>query len=1042
MTERQELDLSNDQWELLTTLFAIGGSASIDLVNDLAPLSASDLIDLHQKGERSGWLENTVQGNMLLCDAVPASIRAKLADRCTRPFSSKLLKKIERNDLWDSISLKSRANLLSTADRIEEAALLEHRLGNRALESGSLGQALDYFERIFDRLSDRNRSHEGDSLFISSIFELSNLRFCSGKGIGEIPDLLNKARQIARRRGDTRSLTLIKLHLGRYSSMRGTLDETLSILKSGLEAVKALGDQDIMLQAAEFTGLYYYHQGKFREALDNFELVLQRAESGRGRPVIFLLPHWLGLSAAYSGQFHRAIGVLDCHWHRARQRGETILADNLRADLGIVLLMIRKIEEGKNHLQAVLEEATENNNSWGLYTSRMGLAYYHFLNNRTRKAHQIAAQAIPEADQAGLMLRQYTWTWFMEMVYDFDRLGYEPIPNYDFGKEIIKLEEDLNVQLQGVAFRLKAKQAMDRGGALQEIMAVLEESEKCLKRSGNPIELAKTWAEMARLRLLSKNKKEARRLAYLAWESLSGFSQEIFPDGLRPLLGGGHHWHRHRQTSEILTDQFADIMENLIPINDLEAFFRRLLLATGKFFGAERGGIFWTTGQGVESGLRLRVGYNLSAKEAESESFRSNLSLILKAFKTNQPISQSYPQPGKGKPRHKTFSLLCLPFQIQGKVNGVLYHDNSYYDNSFGELNRDEIKPLVRQLGYHIERMSEYFRIIKQASPRPLSGAVAVEPRERWAIEYQSPVMGEILQRADQVADTDATVLIMGETGVGKELLARRIHNSSPRRDSALHIMDVNNIPEGLLESELFGHEKGAFTGAQSQRSGRLEMADQGTLFIDEVGNIPLPIQAKLLRALQERTFFRVGGSQMFSSDFRLIAATNLDLAHEVAKGRFREDLFYRLNVVPIVIPPLRDRGDDVSLLARHFLKFFARKHQKSDLAFSQELEKELLNHSWPGNVRELKNLIERSVVFSSSGEFRLSLPPTPHNQGKGTPDHLPSLDEMQRDYIAHVLKKTNGRIGGPGGAAEILGLKRTTLYSKIKQLGISKPHQ
>jgi len=297
--------------------------------------------------------------------------------------------------------------------------------------------------------------------------------------------------------------------------------------------------------------------------------------------------------------------------------------------------------------------------------------------------------------------------------------------------------------------------------------------------------------------------------------------------------------------------------------------------------------------------------------------------------------------------------------------------------------------------------------------------------------------MNETLAKADRIAASDSTVLILGETGVGKELLAQRIHMMSQRSEKPFVIVDPTTIPENLVESELFGHEKGAFTGADRQKRGRLELAHSGTLFIDEVGEIPKSIQVKLLRVIQERTFVRVGGNRTLHPDFRLIVATSRDLASEVAAGRFREDLYYRLNVVPLTLPPLRERKEDIPLLAGYFLDRYASKYNRAEVRLRPQDKDRLKGYNWPGNVRELENVMERTVLLSTDERLEFKLP----TEGKTVPGQFfsdyPTLDEIQRRYIRHVLKKTGGKVGGPAGAAEILGMKRTSLNNRMKRLGL-----
>jgi len=252
-------------------------------------------------------------------------------------------------------------------------------------------------------------------------------------------------------------------------------------------------------------------------------------------------------------------------------------------------------------------------------------------------------------------------------------------------------------------------------------------------------------------------------------------------------------------------------------------------------------------------------------------------------------------------------------------------------------------------------------------------------------------------------------------------------------------VVDSTTIPENLLESELFGHERGAFTGADRQKVGRIELAHQGTLFLDEVGELSLSAQVKLLRVLQDRTFNRIGGNRTISSEFRLIAATNRDLAAEVAAHRFREDLYYRLNVIPVHLPPLRDRMEDIALLADYYLKQYAVKYRRAFIGLTADQNATLCRYRWPGNIRELKNVLERAVLLSGDNQMELKLPAEVQGKEDNPFADSPSLEEVQRRYIRDVLKKTGGRIAGPGGAAEILGMKRTSLYARMRTLGMSR---
>lgn len=315
----------------------------------------------------------------------------------------------------------------------------------------------------------------------------------------------------------------------------------------------------------------------------------------------------------------------------------------------------------------------------------------------------------------------------------------------------------------------------------------------------------------------------------------------------------------------------------------------------------------------------------------------------------------------------------------------------------------------------------------------------------------KSAKLRRVLKLVGTVAPTDSTVLICGETGTGKELVARAIHNLSPRNSRTFVKLNCAAIPTGLLESELFGHERGAFTGAIAQRIGRFELANNGTVFLDEIGDIPPELQAKLLRVLQEREFERLGSTRTISTNVRLVAATHRDLAGMVEEGKFRSDLFFRLNVFPIDLPPLRERCKDIPLLVRHFAEQYSRRMNKKIETISSVTMDSLCGYSWPGNIRELQNVIERAVILSPGPELVLPIPELadhhvsaePGRTNKPAHSRRPPvrsiISDVDREEIVRALKEAGGRVGGPEGAASRLGLKRTTFITRMKKLGIDR---
>jgi formate hydrogenlyase transcriptional activator len=387
-------------------------------------------------------------------------------------------------------------------------------------------------------------------------------------------------------------------------------------------------------------------------------------------------------------------------------------------------------------------------------------------------------------------------------------------------------------------------------------------------------------------------------------------------------------------------------------------------------------------------------------------------------------------------------SVCSVPLIAGNRVWGAL-NASSTIENAFGPQGVEYLQQVANQIAAALRNAGAYREVAQlkdrlAQEKRYLENEINSELRLDETIGNSS-ALKRVLDHAAIVARTDSTVLITGETGTGKERIARSIHGMSRRKDCNFIKLNCAAIPTGLLESELFGHEKGAFTGAVSQKVGRIELADKGSLFLDEVGEIPLELQPKLLRVLQDQEFERLGGTRTIHVDVRLIAATNRDLLRAVEEKQFRSDLYYRLRVFPLHLPPLRDRREDIPLLARHFVeKSAARLHKRIDF-IPDEAIGAMLKWKWPGNIRELENFIERSVILSEGNILRPPLAELRMELSSQQSDVEGTLRQKERDHIIEVLRQTRGLLSGPAGAAARLGVKRTTLQYKMQKLGISR---
>ena len=386
-------------------------------------------------------------------------------------------------------------------------------------------------------------------------------------------------------------------------------------------------------------------------------------------------------------------------------------------------------------------------------------------------------------------------------------------------------------------------------------------------------------------------------------------------------------------------------------------------------------------------------------------------------------------------------TVRCMPLLTSKGSLGTL-NVGSKKDQAFSEQDEEILNQIAAQLAIALDNARAY-REIQELKERLSEEKLYLQDEIRTELHFEE-IIGEsaelmaALSQVKTVAPSGSTVLILGETGTGKELAARAIHRMSRRTDANFIKVNCAAIPTGLLESELFGHEKGAFTGAVSKKVGRMELADEGTFFLDEIGAIPLELQPKLLRVLQDQEFERLGSNRTLRVDLRLIAATNRDLRKRVAEGLFREDLFYRLNVFPILMPALRQRQQDIPLLVRHFVQKIARRHDKKIETIPSATMDALMRWHWPGNVRELENFIERSVILSSGSVLRAPLTELQTETNADAVEDA-TLESAEREHILRVLRECGGVISGERGAATKLGLKRTTLQSKMRKLGIKR---
>jgi len=1037
-------DFSASQWEVLALFEALENPVPLHIVRNFVPLAPEAFLDVIHRAKKIGWLIQTDADDYHLAPDLPAKIRKKLRAFNDPARLSALLERIPKLGLKDPLSANAVSALLARMARKDELALLEWNLAKTDVQNGNLHDASKHLEHTVSLLAQLTDQPELGSIYVSSVLDLWKVRMRIGLVTDETLQLMHKARSVARTLGDRRSEAIINLNLGCSSFATKNLSESIADLTIGLEEIEEIDDEDFRNQASEFRGIYYFFQGMYKDAIKYFDHSIQTIEFRNDTILNFLGYYLYGYCAAYLGQFHSSLGFIEycCRFFSEKAGPREAIIFDLAS--GIILTMAGKGKEGLPRLQRSLENSLKYNNVQSLFLSQNGLSYYYFREGRMEESYKAVSQAMGAAVQAGFMFRNYTFPWVLEQYFEFHRRGYDflglPYVKQGLHYELQRIIEGPNIHLRGIAHRILALDEADRGRDQDSIQSNLDASERYLRRSGDPIELAKTRLEMAKLRIRSGRHQEAAVLAQQAWTKASQYDSFVFPDDLKPLLKAANVAVENKNPHERILENFLDILSEFTPSSNLNELLTRLVTVLTKYYGAERGGLFWFEDHKKSASPSLKAAWNLTKNDVLTDGFRStSMQHILAAHRNQQPLIFR-PTKGPGKTMEsQILAILCLPFEITGRVRGILYFDNSYVDNFIESIDKSLLLKISRHLSAYIERLFEYSQSLEKKARFLWDTEARTKSVAEGEIIAQSSIMTQLLSKADHIAAIDAPVMILGDTGVGKELLARRIHQMSPRSAYPFVVVDISTIPENLIESELFGHEKGAFTGADQQKPGRLELADKGTLFIDELGEIPRLIQPKLLRALEEKSFVRIGGMTTLKTDFRLITATNRNLEEEVAKGNFRQDLYYRLNVISFKMPPLRERGQDVILLANHFLIHFAHKYNGKGHVFSPEEEAKLFAYPWPGNVRELRNVIERYILLSADERLESLLPNLSNPFLLDASAETLTMDELQRRYIQCLINRTGGKIGGPGGVAELLGMNRTTLYTRMKKLGLSQ---
>ena len=745
----------------------------------------------------------------------------------------------------------------------------------------------------------------------------------------------------------------------------------------------------------------------------------------------------VGLCYVRCGRIARGIGMIEA----IRAKSIILNLEQTMIFCHLMLMLsffeIRQFDEGKQHVEKILSYPEETVGHYILAPAMICKAYLLWMKNQGDAAFDQLKRYMKPVQYIGWYHQNAAWNFdFLDALESNGHF----LADFNYDAEVERiLEEWDDIYMKGVAFRYRAQRLIRRGEDYDGALSDLRESESYLKEAGAVLELARTWISMGNLLMKRGDPQGANSYLERAWSLFSRVDARLFPKDLMAAIP-------KEQKVEYMIGRMININESLNTVRDMQAFLKKVVHIAMDFTMAMRGAFFGLDSEGNKVILASR---NLDPLMLKSDQFQYIEFIVGQAAKAGQEIV--LPGSGGGDAaseqslaRAGIDSLICMPVTLAGETQGFLYLDNRFGKKAFSASRLPYVRLVASQSAVGLVNIKKYDEM--KARKNRFEDETLFYKREMGVNTPARMIVGEsdgiqrVLKGIEQVAPTDTAVLVMGETGVGKELVAKAIHSMSHRKDGPFIPVNLAALPSELVASELFGHEKGAFTGAGRKNKGRFELADGGTIFLDEIGDLQPAIQVKLLRVLQENTFERLGSAKPINSNFRVIAATNKDLYAEVEKGNFRQDLFYRLNVFPLHIPPLRARKGDIHLLAVHFMKQFGRrvgKHIKEIPA--GEIEK-LTEYRWPGNVRELKHLVERAVILYDGSDLSFSgFSSAPADTSTENAPLLP-LADYEKEYIERVFKSVGWKLSGPDSASAILKVKPTTLLYRMKKLGIEKP--
>lgn len=1011
---------------------------TLDWLIEITDFKATQILKAVEYGIKQRWIESVDSGKYrfinikkkaelvnLIDKEQQTNYRRMIADQIVRDYQDK-----------EEAAIKAAQYLLHLSN--DEIGCRQLMMAGEVLRrTHDLPQALTYYKKVIED-TQLLKNEEAFNLYYDAVIAYSKIVEIS-PDISELIPLLKKGIEQAIQRKDKIRIAMLEIHLAKNEWFCTNYNDAIKHFDQGWKVAEQEDNFHLTSSVNIIAAFFLYVRGRYREAIQVYEGVIKEEAESIGRQIPLLLAQFVGACYAYSGQITRGMGMLDTVYSHSVSSGDFLAGSYAGYHIGSVLLELGRIGEAIQYLEEAMEHAKKAPNELAYIATNVYLstAYYYqgdietstsYLRNIIKSWEQVTSLVFYNVNHIVLVLfwEMYVGRYPRIIVFEIDQL----------------IKDNLNSKdpfPRGIAYRYRALLEKRQKKDPKTIIESLKLSEKFLKESGHEIQLVWTRSLLARMYFTVDDKNKARDVIKQSSDNLlDSCMQNIVPADLRSLI-------KDLRTDKNLLKEIMKMGQELVTIHNDGELIRRILAAVNRILVAERSAIFLLDIDLKKPKLMLRAAQNLTEEDIERDEFKLSRIMIQEAVDTGSFRSRSMkPIAGPDSLSDTEIrSCICVPLTLRDLVTGALYIDNRFFPNAFRESDSEILEYFASQAAIALDNAAVHER--NQQLIQRLEGENQYLEAQHLGDLSAEGFVGtckatrRVFSDVKQVADTDSTVLILGETGVGKELIARALHQGNSRKNGPFIRVNCSAFSDTLIKAELFGHEKGAFTGATERRIGRFELADGGTLFLDEIGDIAMEVQVSLLRVLQNHEFERVGGKRTIHSNFRLLTATNRNLEHAVRDGVFREDLYYRLNVFPIHIPPLRERKEDIPLLVSHFLKAYSEKLGKSLTGISQNNMDRLIAYHWPGNVRELENVIERSAILSSGDQLQLPV----LGKAIGTKDpegrDLLIMEEAIRQHIIEALKRSGGKVRGKGGAAELLDMKHNTLFSRMRKLGIKR---